>query len=105
MKLFTCELPSNDIGCLVGVQGSLFLLLFMLNSIGSDEMIGHKLWLPNYVKLWGLGEGFPNFKAMEISGAILENPVLSHLKLILEWKLLLVVAEQVTEVKGGAEAV
>ena len=66
-------------------------------------MIGHKLWLPNYVKLWGLGEGFPNFKAIEISWAILEkeNPVLSHLKLILEWKLLLAVAEQVTEVSGG----
>jgi len=67
-------------------------------------MIGHKLWLPNYVKLWGLGEGFPNFKAMEISGAIVEkreNPVLSHLKLILEWKLLLAVVEQVAEVRGG----
>ena len=61
----------------VGVQGSSVLLY--LYSIGPSNPIGHKLWLPSYVRIGGWNTwGFPNFEATEISKAILENEETLH---------------------------
>jgi len=57
---------------LVGVQGSSVLLY--VYEIEPSEMIGHKLWFPNGVRLEGQNTwGFLNFEVKGIFKAILEK--------------------------------
>ena len=73
---------------LVGVQGSSVLLQFY--SIGPSNTIGHKLWLPNCVRLGGRNTwGFLNFEATGISKAILEKEKTLHFHTPMGWRLLL----------------
>ena len=67
------------------MQGSSVLLY--VYSIGPSNTIGHKLWLPNYVRLGGWNTwGFLNSEATGISKAILGNEKTLH---VLRWRLLL----------------